>query len=70
MDYIVKRRIKGLDAIKVMAGARMEQRLLLMLYKALVLSVLDYGLGLIVIIKKSQLLKFERLCGLNLVAPE
>ena len=53
-----------------MAGARMEQRLLLMLYKALVLSVLDYGLGLIVIIKNSQLQKFERLCGLNLVAPE
>lgn len=48
-DFIVKRRVKGLNAMKVMAGAQMEQRLLLMLYKALIFSVLGYGCELITI---------------------
>ena len=60
VEYIVQRCSKGLTAMKVMAGAQMEQRLLLMLYRALVLSVLDYGLGIITI-RNTHLQKLERI---------
>ena len=48
---IVKRARKGLTALKTMACNRMPQRILAMLYQTLVLSVIDYGLGLLTFLK-------------------
>ena len=36
-----------INLVKTMATAQMPQRVLLILFKALVLSVVDYGLGLL-----------------------
>ena len=58
--HIVNRCSKGLTAMKVMAGEKMEQQLLVLLYKAVVISVLDYGLGLITV-STTQLQKLERI---------
>ena len=60
VDYTVKRRIKSLNAMKVMVGAQMERKLLLMRKQTLDLLVPDYGLELI-IIKHSQLQRLERI---------
>ena len=43
---IVKAR-KGLVALKTMAAARMSQKILVILYQTLVLSVINYGFGLL-----------------------
>ena len=47
VSHIVNRARKGLVAVKTMAAAKMPQHILLVLYKSLVLSVIDYGLGLL-----------------------
>ena len=39
----VQRLRKGLSALKTMAGAKMPQKVLLILYQALVVSVIEYG---------------------------
>ena len=44
---IVQRSRKGLTALKTMAGAKMPQNILFILYQALVVSVVEYGLGLL-----------------------
>ena len=49
---------KGLNALKVMACMNMPQRILLILYQTLVLSVVDYGFGLLTL-SKSQLERLE-----------
>ena len=54
---IVKAR-KGLVALKTMAIARMSQKILAMLYQTLVLSVVEYGFGLLTL-SKSQLGRLE-----------
>ena len=43
---VVKAR-KGLVALKTMAGARMSQKILVILYQSLILSVIIYGFGLL-----------------------
>ena len=43
VSQVVNRARKGLTAVKKMALAQMPQKLLLILFKALVLSVVDYG---------------------------
>ena len=43
---VVKAR-KGLVALKTMAGARMSQKILVILYQTLILSVIDYGFGML-----------------------
>ena len=47
ISHVVNRARKGLTAVKTMATAQMPQKVLLILFKALVLSVVDYGLGLL-----------------------
>ena len=44
---VIKKARKGLTAVKTIAVAQMPQHTLLILYKALVLSVIDYGFGLL-----------------------
>ena len=54
---IIKAR-KGLVALKTMAIARMSQKVLAMLFQTLVLSVIEYGFGLLTL-SKSQLNRLE-----------
>ena len=42
VTHIVNRARKGLVAVKTMAAAKMPQHILLVLYKSLVLSFIDY----------------------------
>ena len=55
---IVQRSRKGLTALKTMAGAKMPQKILVILYQALVVSVMEYGLGLLTL-SKSQLQRLD-----------
>ena len=50
---------KGLSALKAMASKGIEQRHLFMLYQSVILSVIDYGLGLTTL-SQSNLLKLDR----------
>ena len=54
----ISRARKGLTALKVMARAKMSQRILVILYQTLVLSVVEYGLGLLTL-SKAQLQRLE-----------
>ena len=54
---IVKAR-KGLVALKTMAAARMSQKILVTLYQALILSVINYGFGLLTL-SADQLKRLE-----------
>ena len=44
---IVTKARKGLNALKLMAIRRMPERILFILYQTLVLSVIDYGFGML-----------------------
>ena len=55
---VIKKARKGLTAVKTMAAAQMPQHTLLILYKALVLSVIDYGFGLLTL-SAAQLQRLE-----------
>ena len=44
---VIAKARKGLNAVKVMSYAKMPQRVLVILYQTLVLSVVEYGLGLL-----------------------
>lgn len=55
---IVQRARRGLTAVKTMAGARMPQKTLVILYQALVVSVIEYGLGLLTL-SASQLKRLD-----------
>ena len=50
---------KGLSALKAMASKGIEQRHLFLLYESVILSVIDYGLGLTTL-SQSNLLKLDR----------
>ena len=50
---------KGLSALKAMASKGIEQRHLFLLYQNVILSVIDYGLGLTTL-SQSNLLKLDR----------
>ena len=50
---------KGLSALKAMASKGIEQRHLFLLYRSVILSVIDYGLGLTTL-SQSNLLKLDR----------
>ena len=52
-------RCKGLPALKAMASKGIEQRHLFLLYQNVILSVIDYGLGLTTL-SQSNLLKLDR----------
>ena len=61
MDHIsrvIQRTRKGLTALKTMASLKMPQRILVILYHALVLSVIEYGQGLLTL-SKAQLDRLE-----------
>ena len=58
VQMIVTRPQKGLNALKTMAAMDLERRMLFTLYQHLVLSVIDYRLGLLTI-SKSQMAKLE-----------
>ena len=58
ITHVINRARKGLVAVKTMAAAKMPQHILLILYKALVLSVIDYGLGLLTL-SATQLQRLE-----------
>ena len=58
ISNVINRARKGLTAVKTMASAQMPQRVLLILYKALVLSVIDYGFGLLTL-STAQLKRLE-----------
>ena len=51
IEKTVDKARKGLTAMKVMAAASMPQRILILLYQSLVLSVVEYGLGLLTLPK-------------------
>ena len=51
---------KGLSALKAMVSKGNEQRHLFLLYQSVILSVIDYGLGLTTL-SQSNLLKLDRL---------
>ena len=55
---ITDRARKGLVALRVMATASMPQRALLIFFQAVVLSVIEYGLGLLTL-SKTQLQRLE-----------
>ena len=50
---------KGLNGLKVMASKGIEQRHLFLLYRSVILNVIDYGLGLTTL-SQSNLLKLNR----------
>ena len=50
---------KGLSALKAMASKGIDQRYLFLLYQSVILSVVDYGLGLTTL-SQSNLLKLDR----------
>ena len=50
---------KGLSALKALASKGIEQRHLFLLYQSVILSVIDYGLGLTTL-SQSNLLKLDR----------
>ena len=50
---------KGLSALKAMASKGIEQRHLFLLYQSVILSVIDYGVGLTTL-SQSNLLKLDR----------
>ncbi len=47
VDHTLKRATKGINALRAAAGRRAEERHLVTLYKALVLSVMDYALPML-----------------------
>ena len=49
---------KGINVLKVIACANMHQRVLLILYQTLILSLIDYGFGLFTL-SKTQLQRLE-----------
>ena len=55
---MVSKARKGLNALKVMACLSMPQRILFILFQTLVLSVVDYGFGLLTL-SKAQLNRLE-----------
>ena len=55
---LVTKARKGLNALKMMAIRRMPQRILFILYQTLVLSVIDYGFGLLTL-SATQLRRLE-----------
>ena len=55
---IIQKSRKGLTALKTMASLKMPQRVLMILYKALVLSVIEYGQGLLTV-SSAQLKRLE-----------
>ena len=61
MDHVsrvISKARKGLNAVKVMASLSMPQRVLFILFQALILSVVNYGLGLLTL-SKAQLDRLE-----------
>ena len=58
ISHVVNRARKGLTAVKTMAMAQMPQKVLFILFKALVLSVVEYGLGLLTL-STAQLNRLE-----------
>ena len=52
---------KGVSVLKAMAAQDIEQRHLLLLYQSVVLSVIDYGLGLTTM-SQTNLLKLRTEC--------
>ena len=60
VDRLIERATKGMDALRAAAGRRAEERHLCMLYRSLVLSVVDYGLPLAQL-SDNQLGRLERL---------
>ena len=58
VSRVVSKARKGLNALKVMDCMSMPQRILLILYRTLVLSVVDYGFGLLTL-SKTQLQRLE-----------
>jgi len=55
---VISKSRKGLNAVKTMARANMPQRILAILFQTLVLSVIDYGFGLLTL-SKTQLNRLE-----------
>ena len=51
---------RGLNALRVMAATGVDQRMLYRLFQQLVISVIEYGLGLLTV-SKSQLERLERI---------
>ena len=60
VDNSVAKCTRGLTAVKVMAAAGIRQCVLFILFKALVLSVIDYGLGLTTF-SRAQIERLERI---------
>ena len=59
VENTISRAKKGITAVKVMANALMPQRTLFLMMQLVVMSVVDYGLGLLTL-SKTQVGKLER----------
>ena len=60
VDNTITKARKGPSAVKVMASAMMPQRILFLMMQLVVLSVIDYGLGLLTL-SNTQLERLERI---------
>ena len=49
VDYVITKARKGLSAMRVMAAANIEQRLLILLFQGLVLSPIEYALAILTV---------------------
>ena len=59
MDNVIQKARMGVSAVKIMASAEMQQRTLFQMMQVVVLSVLDYGLGLLTL-SQTQVDRLER----------
>ena len=60
VDALVVKAGRGLNALRVMAATGVDQRMLYRLFQQLIISVIEYGLGLLTV-SKSQLERLERI---------
>ncbi|BFZ05508.1 hypothetical protein BsWGS_08547 [Bradybaena similaris] len=60
VERVIEKARRGINAVKVMAGAGFQQRTLFLLMLALVISPLEYGLGLLTL-SPTQITKLERI---------
>ena len=60
VDHIIEKAYKGLAAMKVMAAAQCEQRLLFLLYQGLVVAVVEYALAILTL-SQTQTERLDRI---------
>jgi ribonuclease HI len=59
IEHVIVKARKGLAAMRVMAATNIEQRLLVLLYQALVLSTIEYSLAILTV-SQTQIARLEK----------